>query len=184
MRVREREEGPEAAVIFTETDVCKEWDSRFDWAALAQRCAAAALVQTPHARFADDALSIEISVKLTSDDEVRALNRAYRGKDQATNILSFPMIEAAGIEAAAREGMETLLGDIVLAHDTVYSEAEGRGIAVEDHVAHLLVHGTLHLLGYDHAVDDAGAEEMEDAERRALATLGIADPCLLMQVQA
>jgi probable rRNA maturation factor len=77
-----------------------------------------------------------------------------------------------------------LLGDIVLAHGVCAAEARDKGIATESHAAHLMVHGTLHLLGYDHETSDEEAEEMEEAERRALASLGIADPYELSEVQS
>lgn len=107
------------------------------------------------------------ALALTDDAEVRALNHSWRGKDAATNVLSFP----AGDDARNPD----YLGDIVLAYETVLKEAREKGIAVEDHVAHLVVHGVLHLLGFDHA-NDAEAERMEKLERAALASLGIADP--------
>ena len=96
----------------------------------------------------------------------------WRGKDKATNVLSFPMAEPAELADAP------MLGDIVLAHGICAAEAAEKGIAIEAHAAHLVVHGTLHLLGYDHETSDADAEAMEEAERRALASIGVADPYL------
>ncbi|GLK71933.1 rRNA maturation RNase YbeY [Ancylobacter dichloromethanicus] len=111
----------------------------------------------------------EIAVKLTDDDAIRALNRDWRGKDSATNVLSFPTPDVA------RAGGDPHLGDIAIAYETLAREAEAEGKPLADHLAHLAVHGTLHLLGYDHeAVDDA--EEMEAMERRVLAGLAIPDP--------
>jgi probable rRNA maturation factor len=108
---------------------------------------------------------------------VRALNASYRGKDKATNVLSFPMLEPEMIERMSDAGAdELLLGDIVLAHGVCSAEAADKGIAMADHAAHLVVHGTLHLLGYDHETGEADADEMELVERRALAAIGIADP--------
>jgi len=113
---------------------------------------------------------VEISILLTGDAEIRALNRDYRKVDSATNVLAF----ASGALAPA-EGAPRLLGDVVLAFGTVSREAEETGIEFSHHLAHLVVHGVLHLLGYDHvAVVDA--ETMERAEVRILATLGIGDP--------
>jgi probable rRNA maturation factor len=121
-------------------------------------------------------MTVEISVKFTSNDEVHALNRNYRQKDKPTNVLSFPMVQEDLLEALANsDDGEVLLGDIVLAHGVCVSEAEAKGVSVEAHATHLVVHGTYHLLGYDH-MNDADAEEMEEAEREALASLGIADP--------
>jgi len=171
-------------VLLAECDISEEWDSKTDWAALAQSCASAALAQTDYANLADSGVPVELSVKFTSDAEVHALNRTYRGKDKPTNVLSFPMLEPALLLAAADgEMMEMLLGDLVLAQGVCAREAAERGIAVKTHAAHLLVHGTLHLLGHDHETGDADAEAMEDAERRALAGLGIADPYSLPLLQ-
>lgn len=112
----------------------------------------------------------EVSVVLADDDFVRRLNRYHRGKDGPTNVLSFP---AGG--APAVSGTPPLLGDIVLAGGTVAREACIQGKAPADHLAHLVVHGLLHLLGYDHQ-DDEGAREMETLETTILARLGIPDP--------
>lgn len=109
----------------------------------------------------------QVTFVLTDDAEMRALNRTWRGKDAATNVLSFP----AGGEVKAPGH----LGDIVLAYETTLKEARAQRIALPDHVSHLVVHGVLHLLGFDH-MDDAEAERMEDLERTVLASLGIADP--------
>ncbi|MCR9076752.1 MAG: rRNA maturation RNase YbeY [bacterium] len=111
---------------------------------------------------------VEISLLLTDDGEQRTLNRDHRGKDGSTNVLSFP----AGFVPPAGPRP---LGDISLALETVLREAKEQGKSPADHTSHLLVHGTLHLLGYDH-VDDVEAEEMEALEREILASLAIADP--------
>ena len=121
---------------------------------------------------------VEVSVKFTSDAEVRALNAAWRGKDKPTNVLSFPMVEEEDLDAPS----ETLLGDVVLAQGVCAAEAEDRKVAAESHAAHLVVHGTLHLLGYDHETSEADAEQMEEIERRALASIGIADPYQVTEV--
>jgi probable rRNA maturation factor len=105
---------------------------------------------------------------------VRALNAEWRGKDKPTNVLSFPMADADELEDAT-EGPELMLGDIVLARGVCAAEAADKAISIEAHASHLLVHGTLHLLGYDHGDDDAAAD-MEAREVRALARLGIGDP--------
>lgn len=148
-----------------------------DWTALATRAATAAIERTPHGALLTTAAIVEISVRLAPDDEVRTLNHQYRGKDRATNVLSFPMVQADLLDVADAnsDDGELLLGDIVLAHGVCVAEAAERGVPVAAHATHLLVHGTLHLLGYDHA-DDAQAEAMEAIERDALAFLGIADP--------
>ncbi|MDP1028246.1 rRNA maturation RNase YbeY [Sphingomonas sp. KR1UV-12] len=152
------------------------------WEALAERAARAAIGLTPHGPLLNTSASVEISVRLTSDEEVRTLNHQYRGKDKATNVLSFPMVQPDLIDTVSQnsDDGELLLGDIVLAHGVCVAEAAERGIAVEAHATHLLVHGTLHLLGYDH-LDDDEAEAMEEIERQALGQLGIADPYLIRE---
>jgi probable rRNA maturation factor len=161
-------------MIGVETDVSGEWDSRIDWPALARSAVHAAIAHSRHRGLSDS----EVSVKLSSDEEVRTLNRTWRGKDRSTNVLSFPMAEEAELASAQ------LLGDVVLAFGICAAEAADKGVAIEAHAAHLLVHGTLHLLGYDHETSDADAEEMEEAERRALAALGISDPYRVTEVQS
>ena len=161
-------------MIGVETDVSAEWDKNIDWPALARSAVHAGVAHSRHPGLADS----EVSVKFTSDAEVRALNAAWRGQDKATNVLSFPMAEETELAGAQ------LLGDIVLAQGICSAEAEEKNIGVEIHAAHLVVHGTLHLLGYDHETSDEDADEMEEAERRALASIGIADPYQLSEVQS
>ncbi len=111
----------------------------------------------------------ELSIVLADDARIAALNKTYRGKEGPTNVLSFPSAAmAAGVEAV-------LLGDVVLARETIAREAQTQGKRFDDHLAHLTVHGVLHLLGHDHA-SDAEADEMEALEREILQDLGIADP--------
>ena len=160
-------------MIGVETDVSGEWDSRIDWPALARTAVHAAVAHSRHAGLGDS----EVSVKFTSDGEVRALNAAWRGKDKATNVLSFPMAEEKDLAGAQ------LLGDIVLAFGVCAAEAADKQVPIETHAAHLVVHGALHLLGYDHETSDADAEEMEAVERRALASIGIADPYHVSEVE-
>lgn len=115
-----------------------------------------------------DAAGAEVSVVLADDARIRELNRTWLGKDKATNVLSFPA-------ANGPDGEPRFLGDIVLACETIEREAEAEGKSFGHHVAHLAVHGALHLLGYDHE-RDSDAEAMERQERGILARLGIADP--------
>lgn len=105
-----------------------------------------------------------LTVALADDKRVRALNARDRRKDAPTNVLSYP------------SGEREFMGDIVLARQTVWREAKSQGKTAADHVAHLVVHGTLHLMGYDHETSEADAERMEALERVILAKLGIADP--------
>lgn len=153
-----------------------------DWDTLAARAAIAAAERTPHGELATGAAAIEVSIRLTTDDEAQTLNRQYRHKDAATNVLSFPMVQPDLLDTISQnsDDGEVLLGDIVLAHGVCAAEAAGRGITVVDHATHLIVHGMLHLLGYDH-MDDHEAEAMEAIERDALAALGLADPYLIRE---
>jgi probable rRNA maturation factor len=155
-------------------DADAEWDSS-SWDGLVRRAAEAAIAESAFPQLTTSSRPVELSVRLTSDEEVQALNAAWRGKDKPTNVLSFPQLERDDLGSIAAEGPELMLGDVVLAHGTCAREAEEKAIPLEDHAAHLLVHGTLHLLGYDHG-DDAQAQAMEQSEVRALARLGIADP--------
>jgi probable rRNA maturation factor len=164
-------------MILVETDISEEWDSSTDWSALARKAVESAVAASRERSLIESAVRVELSVKLTDDSEVRALNAGYRGKDKATNVLSFPMVEAGLLGSlATAEGGEMLLGDVVLAHGVCLREAEEKGVGFCAHAFHIIVHGTLHLLGYDHETGEAEAEEMEALERKALAAVGIADP--------
>jgi len=164
-------------MIQVETSVVAPWPAG-DWERLADRAARAAIEASAHGDIAMMETIVEISVLYTSDEEVRILNRDYRHKDKATNVLSFPMMQPDLLDAInpGDDDGETLLGDIVLAHGVCVREAQEKNVSVEAHASHLIVHGTLHLLGYDHEQGEAEAEAMEDVERAALATLGIDDP--------
>ncbi len=130
-------------------------------AALARRAARAALA-------AATAEPGEVAVVLSDDATVKRLNRDYRRKDKPTNVLSFPLADATTTPCR-------LLGDVILARETVLAEAAAEGKRPGDHLSHLVVHGVLHLLGFDHE-KDADARRMAALERRILAGLGIADP--------
>jgi len=156
-------------------DADAEWDSSKDWAKLARSAAVAAIAESAFPKLGQGERTVELSVRLASDGEVHALNSEWRGKDKPTNVLSFPMAEEEDLDASARPGPELMLGDIILARGVCAAEATDKGVPLEDHAAHLMVHGTLHLLGYDH-MDDATAADMEGREVRALARLGIANP--------
>jgi probable rRNA maturation factor len=115
---------------------------------------------------------IELGIVLADDAEQRRLNRTWRGRDAPTNVLAFPAAPG-GVPAAA--GAPLLLGDIVLAGETVAREAAEQGKPFADHLRHLVVHGVLHLLGYDHDADEE-AVAMEAIETSILAGLGVSDP--------
>lgn len=143
-----------------------------DWEVLAERAAAVAGEVAPE--LAQPRLTA--SLLLTSDQEVHALNREWRGRDRPTNVLSFPMLARGELIALAAEGPPVLLGDVALAHETCAREAAERGLSLADHATHLIVHGLLHLAGYDHELSTGEAEAMETLETKALAMCGIADP--------
>lgn len=152
------------------------WLPGVDWELLAGRAVVAAIRHSPYAAFDKQSTAFEVAVKLTSDAEVQDLNRDYRDKDRPTNVLSFPMVQADLLEGLDNtDDGEVLLGDIVLAQGVCAIEAAERGITIDDHAAHLIIHGTFHLLGYDH-MEDSEAEAMEALETEALASIGLADP--------
>lgn len=132
---------------------------------LAELCLAAVRDET-----GDPRVDRMTSALFTSDEEVHTLNREWRGKDKPTNVLSFP----AEVIPALPEEVQPL-GDLALAFETCAREAEEKAIPMREHTAHLIVHGLLHLLGYDHIGEDE-AEVMEDLEKRILTRLGISDP--------
>ena len=111
----------------------------------------------------------EVSLQLADDAQVRALNGRWRGFDKATNVLSFPAA------SPSRLAESPTLGDIALAFETLAREAGESGVPLADHYRHLVAHGFLHLIGYDHQTDEE-AERMEALERRVLTRLGVADP--------
>jgi probable rRNA maturation factor len=119
----------------------------------------------------------EVAIVLTDDDAIRALNRDWRGKDEPTNVLSFPAAVPGAYNAGPRP-----LGDIVIAHETVAREALAEGKPLAHHLAHLVVHGFLHLVGYDHEASEE-ADAMEALEVAILARLAIADPYRLRDVE-
>ena len=112
----------------------------------------------------------ELSLLFTDDAHIRVLNRDWRGKDKPTNVLSFP-----AFEVSPGDPLPPMLGDVVLAFETVSAEAALEEKSFDHHLSHLIAHGFLHLVGYDHEADEE-AEAMEDLERRVLARLAIPDP--------
>ena len=111
---------------------------------------------------------LELTIRFVDEEESQALNRDYREKDKPTNVLSFPFENPPGITLP-------LLGDLIICHAVVAREAEEQHKPLAHHYAHMVVHGTLHLMGYDH-IEEQEAEEMEQLERELLATLNIPDP--------
>lgn len=142
-------------------DVLIKDDGWTDWPEIERLCTVAISHAAKHLGEID---GDEVSIALVSDAEIQALNRDYRGKDKPTNVLSFP-----------NPGPGGALGDIVIARETVLGESQAKGLEPGHHLTHLLVHGFLHLLGYDH-MDDADADEMEALEIRLLAAMNIDNP--------
>jgi probable rRNA maturation factor len=142
--------------------------------ALVDRAVRAAVVEgDPGGQEIPVGTPLEISLVLSDDARVRVLNREYRNKDKATNVLSFASLDAE--EPLPAPGETLPLGDVILALETVEGEATERGVPLGDHLFHLVVHGVLHLLGYDHE-DDEDAREMESLETAILAAQGLEDP--------
>lgn len=163
-------------MLEVDIDRTRDWDGQTDWERIAEDAVKAAFSVSSHGVLADAPFTLSISIRLSNDGEVHELNRNWRGKDKPTNVLSFPMLEQDELDALANtDDGEVLLGDMILAHGVCALEAVEKAIPMSQHVTHLIVHGTLHLLGLDH-IDDAEAEHMEALEVKALASLGIGNP--------
>ena len=141
------------------------WDAFPDAEAIAERALQIAGNKLGD-QFRDGA---ELSILLSDDDHIRSVNQEWRGLDKPTNVLSFPAVESHKIATAS------FLGDIIIAFETIKREAESEHKDFADHFTHLVIHGFLHLLGYDH-IDDADAEKMESLEIELLAELNIPNP--------
>lgn len=156
-----------------EIDIDPVWGEDVDWEALANRAAGAAAQVAPELAHAE----MLVSLVLADDDEVHDLNRQWRAKDKPTNVLSFPMLSREEVlRAAGGAGAPEMLGDLILAHGVCTREAADKGIATTAHATHLIVHGLLHLAGYDHETGEDDAAAMEALETKALALLGLPDP--------
>ncbi len=164
-------------MLTVETEIAAgDWPAA-DWAVLAEAAVRAALAAAPYAPIADGAVNVEVGIRLSDDGEVQALNRQYRGKDKPTNVLSFPLVPPDLIDSLGNtDDGEVLLGDIVLAFETCRAEAAEKAWPLAAYLQHLIVHGLLHLLGFDHEQGDAAAAHMEALETAACAALGLADP--------
>jgi probable rRNA maturation factor len=162
-----------ANVMLTlDVEIEAPWPPGPNWEALTIHAAAALRPFTPE--LASSRLSA--SLLFTSNAEVQALNREWRGRDKATNVLSFPMLGRSALLALADEGPPELLGDIAFAFETCAGEATAKAVSLEHHAAHLIIHGLLHLAGYDHDLSPQHAQAMEAVEINALASMGIANP--------
>ena len=189
-------------MIDVELDIGLEWGSSGFGQSEVEKAVDAAVKVAGLPGLADHPSPIEVNIKLSDNDEVQALNREWRDKDKPTNVLSFPMLDDLELEALASplpfrggagggvlqlgaaiadipppppvEGL-LLIGDIILAHGICAAEAAEKGISLTDHATHLVIHGMLHLFGYDH-IDDEEAESMEALEVKALASMGLHNP--------
>ena len=164
-------------MLTTETDLVSPLWPAADWEALASAAVLAALAQSPHGHLTHSAICVEVAVRLTDDAEVHTLNRQYRQKDKPTNVLSFPMVPPDLLDSLANsDDGEVLLGDIVLAAETCVREAAEKQWVTAEYAQHLIVHGLLHLLGYDHELGETQACAMEAIESSACRTLGLPEP--------
>ena len=163
-------------MLEVELDQSDDWTGDQDWQALADAAVKVAFAVSSHGQLANAPFTLSLSISLSTNAEVQTLNAQWRGKDKPTNVLSFPMLEVSELDALANtDDGEVLLGDMILAFETCAAEAAEKTIPLTHHVTHLIVHGTLHLLGLDH-IDDPQAEHMEGLEVKALASLGLANP--------
>lgn len=164
----------------TELDITIEapsWETACpDYEAVIRRAIDGVLKQCPVAvALHEKGVEFELSVVLADNAMVQTLNRDYRGKDKPTNVLSFAQLDGEdGWEEPALPG-PCVLGDLILAFETVRDEAAEAGKSLESHFSHLVIHGMLHLLGYDHIEEDE-AEEMESLEIQILSGFGIKNP--------
>lgn len=143
-----------------------------DWEALTERASIAAASVAPE--LANSRLSV--SLLFTTDEQVHALNREWREKDKPTNVLSFPMLDRDELLALATDGPPEMLGDLALAYETCAREASEKSTPLDHHAAHLIIHGLLHLAGFDHETSPEDADAMEALEIAALASMGIGNP--------
>ncbi|MBL0925106.1 MAG: rRNA maturation RNase YbeY [Sphingomonadaceae bacterium] len=191
-------------MIDVEVDIGLEWRESSFGQSEAEKAVDAAVKVAGLQGLADYPFPVEVSIKLTDNDEIHALNREWREKDKPTNVLSFPMLDDSELQALRHpelvsgsinqprpEGqeakwtlkqvqgdepeMELLLGDIILAYGVCKAEAAEKGIPLAHHATHLVIHGMLHLLGHDH-IEDEEAETMEGLEVKALASMGLHNP--------
>ena len=165
-------------MIDVELDIGLDWGSSDFGQSEVEKAIDAAVKFTAIPELADPPVPVSVSVKLSDDTEVHALNREWRDKDKPTNVLSFPMLDDDELNAlivGKYEAPEIMLGDIILAYGICETEAAEKGIPLAHHATHLVIHGMLHLLGHDHS-EDEDAEAMEALEVKALASMGLHNP--------
>ena len=173
-------DGREAKILLPDLTLdFEQRDTSMGDEAAVEKTVAAAVVAALRASALKVAAPMDLAVIITGADESQALNAEYRGKDNPTNVLSFPATEPDDLHDAFQfalgGGPPVMLGDMVICAPVVISEAKAQNKPLFHHLAHLSVHGVLHLMGYDHIENDE-AEEMEALERDILAGLAIPDP--------
>lgn len=152
------------------------WGSANDWHALSKRSINKALEYSNYKGLLKTYKHISISISLSNNQQVHALNNQYRSKDKPTNILSFPMLERDELDTIdIIQTPEIMLGDLILAYNICNDEALAQNITLANHFAHLIIHGILHLLQYNH-IEDADADIMQSIEINALRDMGIDNP--------
>jgi probable rRNA maturation factor len=167
-----------AGMIDVELDMGMVWGNSNFGQSEVEKAVDAAVRFAAIAELADPVVPVSVSIKLSDNAEVQALNREWRDKDKPTNVLSFPMLDDAELDAlrtGSYDAPEIMLGDIILAHETCAAEAKEKDVPIAHHATHLVIHGMLHLLGHDHIEDDE-AELMEALEVKALAYMGLHNP--------
>jgi len=165
-------------MIDVELDMGVVWSNSDFGQSEVEKAVDAAVRFAAMAELADPVVPVSVSIKLSDNAEVHALNREWRDKDKPTNVLSFPMLDDEELDALLNGTYDTpeiMLGDIILAHETCATEAKEKEIPIAHHATHLVIHGMLHLLGHDHIEDDE-AEVMEALEVKALASMGLHKP--------
>jgi probable rRNA maturation factor len=167
-----------AGMIDVELDMGVVWSNSDFGQSEVEKAVDAAVRFAAMAELADSVVPVSVSIKLSDNAEVHALNREWRDKDKPTNVLSFPMLDDEELDAVLNgtyDAPEIMLGDIILAYETCVAEAKENDIPIAHHATHLVIHGMLHLLGHDHIEDDE-AELMEALEVKALASMGLNNP--------
>ena len=163
-------------MIEIDLDITPQWINDNDWLSLSEQSIDEAIKLSDYNFLNAIDNEVSISVSLSDNETVHALNKQYRDKDKPTNILSFPMIEPAELDGLADHPIpEILLGDMILSYEICTAEAKAKHISLAHHYQHLIVHGILHLLGYNHIKDDE-ADIMQSVEILALKNMGIENP--------
>lgn len=168
---------PRRVIVRTRLESAR-WPSSF--MPVVRAAARAAYEQARKPRWLTGCPVVAIDVLLTHDRRMRRINHQWRGKDKPTNVLSFPQVEMAGPAGVVPPGSALMLGDVILSYETISREAKDDGKTLKAHVFHMMVHGVLHLLGYDH-IYEKDARKMERLECDILAGFGYADPYMPMK---